>query len=76
MIYAGVGATEVVLGCSDECFQVGPATASEPAHSSVTGGKIGVKVKQQLWCILLGCQDCNLLPTHGFSIKPLKVSHF
>ena len=26
-----------------------------------------------LWCILIGCQDFNLLPTNGFSIKPLKV---
>ena len=26
-----------------------------------------------LWCILLGCQDFNFLPTNGFSIKPLKV---
>ena len=26
-----------------------------------------------LWCILLGCQDFNFLPTNGISIKPLKV---
>ena len=26
-----------------------------------------------LWCMLLGCEDCNFLPTNGFSIKPLKV---
>ena len=26
-----------------------------------------------LWCILLGCEDFNFLPTNGFSIQPLKV---
>ena len=26
-----------------------------------------------LWCILLGCWDVNLLPTNGFPLKPLKV---
>ena len=25
--------------------------------------------------MLLGCSDFNLLPTSGFSIKPLKVKH-
>ena len=29
-----------------------------------------------LCCILLGCWDFNCLPTHGFSIKPLKVLLF
>ena len=32
------------------------------------------KEGRSLWCILLGCQDFNFLPTHGFSIKPLELN--
>ena len=28
---------------------------------------------QVLWCIFLGCEDFNFLPTNGFFIQPPKV---
>ena len=28
------------------------------------------------WCVLLGCQDFNFLPTDGFSINPIEVKLF
>ena len=32
-----------------------------------------MELESTLWCILLGGQDFNFLPTNGFSIKPLTV---